>query len=230
MIEQVFITLLEYAPEAALAIGVTLALGALIYRMFSLVFQGLAQRNADLASELMQSKTESMANDLKAVRADLEATNLRLAGANVSLENLRTVTQQLRSDLDAETVLRKAQTARAIRAEQRAAQVEEHRNTLMRDLELKQVVIDTLMAVFARLNVSVPPEHITVTIGHKDTNGVSTDEITAVAENAVKALAESEGKDIDRPQTSELDIQPSETPTPGADETPAETPTPTEEG
>lgn len=132
------------------------------------------RRNQRLVDELITTKTQILQEQVTELTEKLKKTT-------EDLENLIKRADQLRTDLDTEKTFREKETSRATRAEYLEA-------AARKELERKQIEVDTLKSVFRILNVTVPEGTVQVTIVRTPEQQVSTRELTESALKVVKEL------------------------------------------
>lgn len=162
-------------------IGAGIALITAMFKGSSFIITNLERRNQKLADELITAKTEAFSERISTL-------TIKLTKAEEDLAELKTRADKLREDLDYEKKAREAETKRATHAEYIAA-------AARKELERKQIEVDTLKSVLKMLDVSVPEGTVQITVVRTPLQESSTDELTDSAKKIVEDL---HGSDLEK--------------------------------
>jgi hypothetical protein len=138
------------------------------------LFANQEKRAQKLTDELITAKTV-------ALMSKIELLTTKLDRAAADLASLKIMADQLRVDLDSEKTLRDKETTRATRAEllEMASR---------KELERRQIEVETLKSVLKMLAVSIPEGSVQINIIRTPEQRLTTDELTESAKKVVDEL------------------------------------------
>lgn len=168
----------EVALQLLILIGSIIGVIGAIWKGSTLLISNLEKRNQRLTDELITAKTQSLKEEVHNLTTKLNQATEQVNTLSNQVSDLIKRADQLRLDLDAEKAARLAESKRAARAEYLEA-------AARKELEKKQVEVDTLRSILSMLSVSLPEGTVSVNVIRDGTQQSSTDDLTEAAEKVM---------------------------------------------